>query len=490
MPHTRLREALPRARDIAWLGTVRALAGMAAYLSGFRALSDDEYARISIAQRFAEAPSLDPSGTSWLPLPFWVYGSALRVFGTDLAVARATAIALGITATLVVYVAARVLGGSRPGGLLAAALSALVPYSALLGIAAVPEVPCAALILLGAATLAREEPELRVVGGLALSAACLSRYEAWPVAATFAVFSVWGARKHWQLAVGGAIALLGPALWLFLGHAEHGDALFFVTRVASYRRALGPAAAGPLALRLLEYPGLLVRAEPELCGLLLAVLGVAWRVWDRDQLGAYRRAALALAALLLFLIFGSVRDGVPTHHAARVLLPLWFFACAVCGHGLAQIMARTSGRSRTALLAVAAAATLIGLLARPYLLPKEQFAERQLELAAGREAKRRGVSRLAIDTIDYGYLAVQAAFGSQTRSLALDDRDPRHPRRADPFLSQAGIARALRESGARFLVATSEHAAAVRPQCSELWQNLGFGLFECPASASTSAGPP
>src|SRR4051812_42914052 len=120
MPHPRLSDALPRASEAALLCAARAIASLAAYASGFRALSDDDYARISIAQRFAEAPSFDPSHTSWLPAPFWVYGVALRVFGTDLAIARVTAIALSTLATLVVYVAARLLGAGRVGALLGA----------------------------------------------------------------------------------------------------------------------------------------------------------------------------------------------------------------------------------------------------------------------------------------------------------------------------------------------------------------------------------
>jgi hypothetical protein len=33
-------------------------------------VSDDDYARVVIAQRLSLA--LDPSGTSWLPFPFWL----------------------------------------------------------------------------------------------------------------------------------------------------------------------------------------------------------------------------------------------------------------------------------------------------------------------------------------------------------------------------------------------------------------------------------
>ncbi len=73
MPETRLREFLPDARELALLFAARGLACVAAWRAGFRALSDDDYARISIAQHFTREPSFDPSGTSWLPAPFWAY---------------------------------------------------------------------------------------------------------------------------------------------------------------------------------------------------------------------------------------------------------------------------------------------------------------------------------------------------------------------------------------------------------------------------------
>jgi hypothetical protein len=321
---------------------------------------------------------------------------------------------------------------------------------------------------------------LRALGGLSLGGACLSRYEAWPVAAVFAGLSLCEASRRPRLLVGAVLASLGPALWLLAGRAEHGAALFFVTRVASYRRALGPAAGGPLALRLLEYPGLLLRAEPELWALAL-VLGIAaWRLADRQKLAAYRRPGAALFALLVFMMFGSVRGEVPTHHAARVLLPIWFFACALCGHGLLHLVARTSGQRRVALLAFGAAATLVGLCARPMLLPAEGFAERAKELDAGSEAKRLKLERLAIDTPDYGYLAVQAAFGSPAHSSTLDDHDPRHARPQDPFLNNTTLGGALRRENARFLVTTLAHAAiATGAGCAELWRNARFALLEC-----------
>lgn len=489
VPEPGLREALPRAGEAALLGAFRALASLSAYASGFRALSDDDYARITIAQRFAAAPHFDPSGTSWLPFPFWLYGAAFRVFGTDLAVARATAIALGTLATLLVYSAARVLGASRTGAMFAAALATLLPYSALLGIAAVPEVPCAALILFGAATLARREPSSRMLGAIALCLATLSRYEAWPVALCFAGCCAWDARRKPKFALAAAFALLGLAAWLVVGRAEHGSATFFIARVTSYKQALGASESGPLLVRVLEYPGLLIRAEPEIFALLLVLFIFGWRHADRKKLAPFSRPCVALLSLLAFLVWGSARDGAPTHHAARVLLPIWFFLCAVIGAAFTRLFDGSSRQHRAALLGAATAAAALGLWLRPKLTNVEAFAERSLELAAGSEAKRRGLDALALDSHDYGYFAIQAALGTPQKTIVLDDHDPRHAMVGDPFASGDELARLLNERGARFLLATHEHVVVAAQACDELWTNPGFALFRCSEPERAARAP-
>ncbi len=473
-PEARPRDFLPSGRELALLIGARAVACLLAWDNGFRALSDDDYARISIAQRYAQAPSFDPSGTSWLPAPFWAYGSAFHLFGPGLGVARAMAVTLGIGATILVYCAARMLGVARPGAVLGAVFSSLLaPYSAYLGIAALPEVPCAALILYSASTLARSNPRVQLLGSLALFLACLSRYEAWPVAATFAIFCVREAIVQRRFAFIGcaALALAAPTIWLTLGRVEHGDALFFVARVTSYRRSLG-GAEEPLLRRLLEYPALLFKAAD-----LGSILLVAWAV-TRKSSGEtlhLRRCALALISLLAFLMVGSVRDGVPTHHMARVLLPIWFFGSILAGSRSALLAARLSGPAR----AVCGLA-LLGWtwLVTPIYLPRYDLAERQAELEAGSAARARTARALSIDTRDYGYFAVEAGFGEPAGTRVLEDHDPRRPQ-AGPFSSSRALAEVLRAQGAQFVILTAEHAALLGSQCVIRWRNAAFLLFEC-----------
>jgi len=472
---------LPDARELALLFAARGLACVAAWRSGFRALSDDDYARISVAQRFAREPHFDPSGTSWLPAPFWAYGAAFRAFGTGLGVSRTLAIVLSLAATVLVYVAARVLCASRIAAVVAAVLSCmLVPYSALLGVAALPEVPCAALSLFAAATLGAGDRRLRALGGACLILACLSRYETWPIAAVFAAWCAWDAlssrRLHYLASAG--LALGGPALWLLSSHFRHGDAWFFIGRVTAYRRALGSSDA-PFFARLLEYPQALIWNALALSILFPIFLFTAPKTPDPNA-PRYARCAVTLLGMLAFLMLGSVRDGVPTHHAARVLLPLWFFGCIVAGREFTRRATDSAGRFRVTVVVLAISA--IPLVHGVRLPNKEGFAERALELEAGRAARGETQMGLAIDTADYGYFAVQSGFGSPIGTSVLDDHDPRRPKPGslNPFSSAEALERALDERRARFAVLTSAHASLLTPRCQKLWANSGFVLFRCP----------
>src|SRR5208337_2113222 len=128
--------------------------------------SDDDYSRVVIAERFAHSPALDPSGTSWLPLPFWISGAAMMAFGRSLDVARAIAVALGAVSVAVPYAGMRVVGVARWPALAATALTMALPWSAWLGVATVPEAWTGALA--AGAMVAMAEPRARAWAAAAL----------------------------------------------------------------------------------------------------------------------------------------------------------------------------------------------------------------------------------------------------------------------------------------------------------------------------------
>src|SRR5262245_7983352 len=124
-------------RDAGLVLLLKAAASALVLALGFRAVSDDDFARVVIAEQWAHAPRLDPSGTSWLPWPFWVTGAALLGLGRSLLVARGIALLLGVGAALVVYVAAHWITGDRAAARAGAVIAAVFPWSARLGVATV-----------------------------------------------------------------------------------------------------------------------------------------------------------------------------------------------------------------------------------------------------------------------------------------------------------------------------------------------------------------
>lgn len=444
---------------------------------GFRAISDDDYSRVVIAQTFAAAPSLDPSGTSWLPLPFWLTGGVMALAGSSLAVARGLALLTSLASALLVYATARWLACDRRAALAGGVIGAALPYAARLGMATVPDGYTAALIVFAAATTANAGVRLRALGAAAATAAALCRYEAWPVAAAVAAFAILDARRRraphlWLVAL---LAAMGPLAWLLHGALHHGDALFFVTRVTAYRAALGTAPTTPL-----EASGELIvawlRLEPELSALLGLGLGAAALTrapWSRR---GYLRFTGCLSGLLALVLLGEWRAAGPTHHGERALLALWLGAALIAGDTLVCAWRASTQRGRRWLLG--GAGLLVALTAagaRPRWGQPAPFTERHQELAIGAAARRQvpPAATLAIDTPDYGYFAVIAAFGRPTHAFALHDHDPRRSLATAPPGGEPSWRARLRACGARWLVTTTAHvpndlAATARARAGDL----------------------
>ena len=446
---------------------------MACLGTGFRAVSDDDYSRVAIAARFAAAPSADPSGTSWLPLPFWLYGAPMALFGDSLETARVVAVLLGIAGAVLVWLAARLLGLSERAALLGALGAVVLPYGSWLSCATVPEAPTAALILLGVVSLSRDEAKLRVWGGLALGAACFCRYEAWAPAAVFAVLSAREAFKRRELGLwlGAAAAVAPIALWLVHGLVRHGDALFFIARVTQYRAALGVESAA-LSAALLQTPWALLRFEPELMAVALVALGLTlWR--RRSPFGPTAwRTVTALAALVAFLVLADVTGGAATHHPERSLLPVyWFFALLAAG-----LVTRLAREPRAWLLpALAIPLAVAGsVFVRPTV--ESSFVDRREEEQVGSLLRRLEASAVALDTEDFGYFAIQAALG-YGKSAALSAHDPRHVAAKTPT-TPAELAARLAPLHARWLVIPRERAALAEALGLRRAATTRFAVFE------------
>lgn len=453
MPSTR---AWSQALLIAGL---RLLTSLSCLWSGFRAISDDDYSRMVIAARFAQHPSLDPSGTSWLPAPFWLYGVPMALVGDSLVTARAVALAAGAASAVLVWLAARTLGLSERAALGGALGAVVLPYAAWLSAAMVPEAPTAALILFGVVSLVRPETRLRLYGGVALGAACFCRYEAWAPAACFALLTGVEAIRTRRAALGlaAACALLPMAAWLLHGIVRHGDALFFVARVSQYRAALGQQTHG-LGQALLQVAWSLVRFEPELFVVTAVTLLLSFGEGESPFGPGAWRPVLALLSLIGFLAAADASGGSATHHPERSLLPVfWFLALVAAG-----LVVRLAEGARPFLLPVLALPLALGasLLLRPDV--RKTFVDRREEEQLGSVLRSLRAERVALDTDDFGFFAVQAALGAG-KSWALAEHDPRKQEPPRPATSSE-LARRLRErGGARWLVLPRERRALAEP---------------------------
>ncbi len=466
---------------------LRVLATWFAHQLGFSAISDDDYARVAIAQTFSHDPRWDPSGTSWLPFPFWLTGTVMWVWSSDWLVAKGVAWVTSLGSVVLFY------GCGHSAGLrgfwlgLGTCLFAVLPHAVWLGSATVPDGYTAVLTLVGVCTVAASRPK-QALGVSCLLIATLSRYETWPVALIVAGYHCIQAycstrapegSGRWHHVWLSLACVAGPLAWMAHGLFHHGDALFFVKRVADYRAALGSSPKTWLAI-LTNYPKALLAEEP-----LLTALFVVSATWARSATrrsgaratmsrssSSIRQALLwASLAQLVFLVWGDVTNGAPTHHPERTLLTCWLAALiwSLQALQLAGLEARSSSGGHSPvptlrLLPVLAGSCLVGS-GIWWMLPGKHFADRSAELTLGRQLGGRldAQSRLFIETEGYGYIAVSVGTG---RPAWVDGSNPLDPRQAGsgaPWSETAALGTFLRDRQIAFVVAPASRWKSLTP---------------------------
>ncbi len=325
-----------------------------------------------IAEAFAHAPKLDPSGTSWLPAPFWLNGAAMMLFGRSLEVARVVSARSWASRRRGLFVlrGAKLIIRDPRRAAIAAAVATLIPWSVYLGVATVPQLPVAArsrfyaLATLVAGRALRRSRSARSGASPLAAATPLAVRATWPIALGFAVVSLvdrcWhppanpgaGSRR-----LASALAIVGPIAWMLLEpvHA-HGDAVpLRGTRVAAFSRAAQSRSIAPL--------GYLVAAcRHEHSGLTLALtFAFGWAALRRadvgEELRRWARPAALVACGLAALTIAGLGDAAPTHHPERVTLVAWLtssIAAVAAVVSLGESLAHD--RRSAALLALAALA--------------------------------------------------------------------------------------------------------------------------------------
>jgi len=409
------------------------------------AISDDDFARVVIAQKFAQNPKLDPSGTSWLPVPFYFDGLYMMARGATLQAAREAAGLRSVLSALLVFSAARRLGIQRLPAILCAWLPFVWPSLNILTVATVPEYFTAALALRAIAGVLTTNSPCGMVGALlALFLATLSRYEVWALAFALSAFVLLRRprRAMWSLSL-----LLGPLLWCLHGALHHNDAFFFVTRVANYKAALGEAHQ-PWTRVLLAYPRALVELEAFLVGASVAALLVLLGTRMRLKNGLWISAILGFQILALMLT--GLGNAAPTHHPERALILIWLAMTFVPALAFTELKLRHGPTLKT--WSVAGLALALGAYFQ-WQRPTSHYAERAAEVSIGETLRLAQASRpspTVLATSDYGYFAIEAAAGHPERFHIAHDHDPR--RQKDSLSLGEQTRTMVRHTGAGWLV--------------------------------------
>jgi len=422
-----------RALDALVLMVAKVAVGAWVLRQGFTHVSDDDYARTVIAEQLAHAPRLDPSETSWLPLPFWLTGAAMMAAGRTLGAARGVAIVLGAMSVAAPYLAMRVVGVRRGVALAGAALAMALPWNAWLGVSMVPEGWFGAIVAAAVIVVPREDARPWAAG--ALLVASLSRYEAWPACALMVALCLWRAGRGIEGSRGrdlacALVAAAGPVAWMAWNAHAHGSAFHFVTRVTTFRQAIG-AADVPLSEKLLAYPRALLVETPDAA--VLGALGLAG-LGLPELRARWRWAAGAALVIVVFLVWGDLRDGAPTHHPARALAATWWILIGMGVDTVATVGARLAADRRRVVMAWAGAAAALAwcawLPARWSDAPGQSEAERrEAPIARGLDMRTRAVAHAEVTPCAFEHFALLAAWGAPERATVL-------PRTGEPVTAE------------------------------------------------------
>jgi hypothetical protein len=172
---------------------------------------------------------------------------------------------------------------------------------------------------------------------------------------------------------------------------------------------------------------------------------------------------------------GELSGGGPTHHAGRAVLPIWYLVALALGVALERRGSEPAGR-RWAWLGFALSLVALGWVFRAGTPPA--FADRRDAVSIGVQARKLSAPALLIDTPDYSYLAVTAAYGHPNAALPFDDQDPRHPRAEDAFVSENALRARAERPERPWLVVTRAHLPLARALGSVRAETSALALVE------------
>ncbi|MCL2822953.1 MAG: glycosyltransferase family 39 protein [Polyangiaceae bacterium] len=496
----------------------------AAWLLGFSAISDDDYARTTISQEFAANPTLDPSGTSWLPIPFWITGTAMRVCGSNITTAIAVSLLLACASQVLIYTTARFANINAKSAWLGTLIWTFLPVSVFAGAATVPELPTAALCASAIILLRRLDAKSIWLSSALILPATLSRYESWPIAACIAVViaavsaaviadsvrnrstqntaaTIYSHTRPKIFAGLGALSLActGPIAWMIWNQHAHGDFLNFHSRVSAYWFAWHGSPHSSWQ-DMVEYFKFGYFNQLLLDTLILGTVCIGSIYWnrlakptphpnsgDKSQTAPHSHSphltspwtvpiivcTCAVAALLI----AQLNGGAPTHHPERPLLGLWAVGWIAAADMLPRKLCSTDRRLITWRTLLAAAVCALMIIRLPALC-KTYGVDRSEEIQIGKWLRQHAadntgsVENILIAPQDYGYFAILAAAQSgksQNKITIASPIAPGNHRSQSPFESEELLLRRAASENVKWLVVSSAE--------SQLAQSVGKTRF-------------
>lgn len=409
---------------MAWVAVLASLLSAAAvwfvWRQGWTLYYGDAESHLNIARRVIDSrtPGYEQLGTAWLPLlhilllPF-VARDALWRSGLAGAIPPAACFVVGVT---FLFAAVRRVFASTAAGAVAAALYALNPNALYLQSIPMNEAIFFAS-LAGALYFSVRFRETQsfgsVVGaGITVSAGALARYDAWFLIPFVTVYFLFTARRRFRAAfVFGAIASIGPILWLAFNAWVFDNVLEFYNGAASAKAIQGGLpypGKGDWQLALLYY-GWAVRACAGAPLFFVGAAGVFAALWKR---AFWPLVLLALPVLFYVLnmhsgdspihLFHLPPHGIYNTRYGLASLPLLAF-----GGGALVALARDT---RIGQLVVAP--VVVGIAITPWLLNPYPDAWITWKESQYNSVSRRAWTRRAVDYLAPRYHAGDGVFTS------------------------------------------------------------------------------
>lgn len=425
------RPANDRAFQIAAIGAL--IAGLATAFHyarlGLTLSHYDARAHLVVARRILDnlTPCWEQIGAVWLPLPHLLNALPVQVDAWYRTGASAVALSIVgfVTTTCAIFVLARQLTGSREAALAAAALTALNPNLLYLQATPMTEpllmgLTTTALALLVEAVRAPRRANTDIAAGACLAGACLTRYEAWPVAAAAAGLAAYafirsgaGRRDVFRRLLP-IVLIPAGAIAAFCVHSRLSTGAWFVTD--GFYVPDNDATAKPFAAAVAVWWGTHVMTGYVV--LLVAVVGAsltAARALSRARERCAHVFALALVAAAVLPAYAFYQGHPFRIRYMASLIP----AVALFG----AVAAGSLGRARRWALALLVAATLVEN--PPWWSGAAMVLEAQWDLGASHS--RRTVSEYL--GREYDGALVMASMGSLGHYMQELSRVPKPGRR-------------------------------------------------------------